>query len=395
MARALSPMGRDAYIRAMFGFLIACALTVLLVCLSVWAGARRGAPEAAARDLDVYRAQLDEVERDLARGTVTAEEAAQLRLEVQRRLLAADRAGAAAPRREGARWGPVAGLAGAVAVTVAAYLWVGAPGYGDQPLAARQAAALEAAAQRPAQAVAARAAASLRAPVTPNPRHVALVAQLREALETRPDDAQGLALLARNEALLGNFEAAAAAQRRAIGAAGGGAEAFSDLAEILILDASGYVSPEAEAALRAAAADDPGHPQTRYYLGLLYDQIGRPDLAFRQWRPLAEAQDPNAPWTAPVYGQIERIAQQAGIRYTVPEMPDGAAIAAMVEGLADRLATDGGPPEDWGRLIVARAVQGDAERAAAILAEARRVFSDVPEARDVLDAAADRAGLGG
>ncbi|MFN7051832.1 MAG: c-type cytochrome biogenesis protein CcmI, partial [Gemmobacter sp.] len=53
-------------------------------------GRRVEAP--AVQDLQVYRDQLAEIERDMARGVIAAEEAARLRTEVSRRILEADRA---------------------------------------------------------------------------------------------------------------------------------------------------------------------------------------------------------------------------------------------------------------------------------------------------------------
>ena len=73
---------------ALFG-----AILFLTVVAAVAVPLLRGArANRERRDYDraVYRDQLQEVERDLARGTVTAGEAGAARLEIQRRLLAAD-----------------------------------------------------------------------------------------------------------------------------------------------------------------------------------------------------------------------------------------------------------------------------------------------------------------
>ena len=59
--------------------------------------ARRKARRATgARDVDVYRDQLAEIERDLARGVIDSDEAERIRVEVSRRLLDADRKAQAA-----------------------------------------------------------------------------------------------------------------------------------------------------------------------------------------------------------------------------------------------------------------------------------------------------------
>ncbi|MBD3765724.1 MAG: c-type cytochrome biogenesis protein CcmI, partial [Rhodobacterales bacterium] len=54
--------------------------------------ARAAAEPAAAYDLRVYRDQMAEIDRDLARGVIAPEDAERLRAEIGRRLLDADRA---------------------------------------------------------------------------------------------------------------------------------------------------------------------------------------------------------------------------------------------------------------------------------------------------------------
>lgn len=53
---------------------------------------RAGAEPAAAFDLRVYRDQLREVRRDLERGVIDPADAERLRVEIGRKVLAADRA---------------------------------------------------------------------------------------------------------------------------------------------------------------------------------------------------------------------------------------------------------------------------------------------------------------
>ena len=99
------------------------------------AGRRR----AASFDQAVYRDQLQELDRDIARGLITAAEAEAARLEIQRRLLAADQS--CRRRRRGCRaarcWRLVVFVVIA-AGSVGSYLWLGAPGLPDEPFSARQ-----------------------------------------------------------------------------------------------------------------------------------------------------------------------------------------------------------------------------------------------------------------
>lgn len=373
-------------------------------------------------DAALYRAQLDELARDLARGTLAEADAETARIEVARRLLAADRAAgeraetAAAPRAVTlAALALVActSLAGGLAV----YARLGAPGYPDMPIAYRIALAETLRESRPDQAEAAAETARQR-PALPAPEaEVAeLMARLRDAVAARPDDTQGLRLLARNEAALGNFDAAIAAQQRllALGDTSKDAEEQATLADLMVLAAGGYVSPEAEAAVRAALALDPASGTARYYLGLMHAQTGRPDLGFGLWRELLEQGPPDAPWVPSVTSQIGRLASLAGVEYTPPESltaapgPDAGDIAAaaalsdedrmamvrgMVEGLNDRLASQGGSAAEWARLISALGVLGETDRARAIWTEARAVFAASGADLAALDEAARQAGL--
>ncbi|MGC9371653.1 MAG: c-type cytochrome biogenesis protein CcmI, partial [Paracoccaceae bacterium] len=69
----------------------AALLTAALLVLALLRGGRSQVPPAAY-DLQVYRDQLKEVEKDLARGVVSREDAERVRVEVSRRILEADRA---------------------------------------------------------------------------------------------------------------------------------------------------------------------------------------------------------------------------------------------------------------------------------------------------------------
>jgi cytochrome c-type biogenesis protein CcmH len=199
------------------------------------------------------------------------------------------------------------------------------------------------------------------------------------------------------------------------------ADDYGTLADLMILTVNGYVSPEAEAALKTALQMDPRNGPARYYSGLMYAQNGRPDLAFRIWRGLLEESRPEAPWYPPIAAQIEQLAGLAGVRYerpTAPVMPPAgmppgrgptaadmaaasdmtaedrqAMIRSMVDGLAERLADEGGPPTDWARLITALGVLGDTDRAGAIWTEAQSVFADSDEAMAILRPAAEGAGV--
>jgi cytochrome c-type biogenesis protein CcmH len=376
--------------------------------------ARSDVQSAAAFDLKVYRDQLTEVERDLARGTLPADEADRLRTEVSRRLLEADRSlQAGAP---GTSRGGIAIAAALIIALIGGAFWtyarLGAPGYPDLPLAARFAMSDEMRANRPSQPEM-EAAADLPAPLTPDAEFAELMEKLRAAVTDRPDDAQGLELLAANEARLGNLAAARIAMENLLRVKGDSATAddHAALAEVMIMATGGLVSPEAEAALTQALTLDPSNPTARYYYGLMAAQVARFDRTFALWKPLLDQGPPDAPWIAPIRAQIEDVAARAGVDFTLPDAapgPDADAIAAaqdmtpedrqaMIEGmvaqLGDRLATEGGTVEDWARLISSLATLNRKDEAATIYAEALTKFDGSPSQQSFLREAALNAGL--
>lgn len=406
---------------------VALAAAVALILGLAALKARAQAQEAADYDLRVYRDQLKEVERDLARGVIGPEDAERLRTEVSRRILTADATAKAAARGETAqpRWaGPVLAVAVALAVVGGGtwlYMDLGAPGYRDLALADRIAEVEEARQNRPRQAEAEAGLPAMPTGPQPGEEYLEMMDRLRTALAERPGDLQGHMLLARNEAALGNFRAAYEAQERVLEIRGGEANAqnYADYAEMLVLAAGGYVSPEAEAALSAALERDPRNAVARYYLGLMYQQGGRPDRAFTAWDRLLRESRPDAPWVEPLRAQLPEVAARAGrVNYELPAMAEPAPapgptreqmeaaedmspeermemVRGMVDGLSQRLADQGGTAEDWARLIGALGVLGETEQARAIRDEALETFAGNAAALDLIRTAAEQAGLGG
>jgi len=396
------------------GFWIAAGAFSAMVAMAVLAAyvrPRGSAVPAAAYDLQVYRDQLQELDRDLARGVISEEEAERAKAEVGRRVLEADRALQKAEAAEAKRGKldkvfVASGLALTLAGAFGVYLQIGAPGYPDLPLEQRIELVEEARATRPSQAEAEEQV-PFREGVQAQPQREELVAQLRTVLEQRPDDLEGFVLLASNEAALGNYRAARIAQQRVIELSGDAVtgQNYIDLAEIMILGAGGYVSPEAEAALTRGLQLDPRNGTARYYAGLMFAQQGRPDRAFPIWRNLLAESAPGAPWVEPIQLQIEEVAMLAGNPVSLSELaqprpaqPRGptaddiaaaeeleaadriAMIEGMVQGLAARLADEGGTPDEWAQLIGAYQVLGRTDAARTVYEEALVVFADAPDA---------------
>lgn len=385
---------------------------------------RVGEEPPEAYDLQVYRDQLKEVDRDLARGVIGEADAGRIRTEISRRILTADAQLQASgdagtqPKQAG-----IVMVALVATVLVAGSAWIysslGEPGRTDLPLKHRISLAKERHDSRPSQAehMATLPPVPLRTPDTE--KLTDLITKLRKAVASRPDDLDGLKLLARNEANLGNYSAGYKAQANVIRLTGNEATTwdYTIYADLMINAAQGYVSPEAEAAIKKAMLLDGSNQLARYYWGFMMIQADRPDLAFGIWEELLGSSNPDAPWIPPIRSRIEDLAWLAGVDYRLPtarpvapvldgptsEDIENAAdmnaqdrqemIRNMVEQLNERLASDGGTPAEWARLIGALGVLGETDRAKVIWEEAQKVFAGKDADLDEVRGGARRAGL--
>ncbi len=394
-------------------FWLVCLVLTLVVAALVVAPLLR-APTVAAENPDVaiYRTQLAEIDRDVARSVLAADEAERAKTEVARRLLAAHKS----TTPVGNKTRPAlaislltVGLVGLLSFGV--YWQLGAPGYGDLPLESRLAASAEMRATRPGQA-ALEAATPTQDPVDVPADYLEAITQLRVIAPTRPDDLEAWELLAFHETELRNFAAAAAAQQNVVRIKGDDAD-INDLRiqlDLMVVATGGFISPEAEELAREILERDERNLAARYYLGAMYDQTDRPDLAFRLWRDVVENGDASQFHVANARALISDAAFRAGLEYALPEargpsfddmqaasdmspQDRQAMIGGMVAGLAERLATEGGPAQDWARLIRAYGVLGNQEAARTVWEEAQQVFVSSMRGMEILTNAARDAGV--
>jgi cytochrome c-type biogenesis protein CcmH len=375
-----------------FGLALMTAAAALAV---LWPLARRGSGLRSGSDVAVYRDQLDEIERDRAAGLIADTEAAGAKVEVSRRLLAAADAPAAAPDNAAAatRRRRAVAVAALVALPLGAaglYLALGSPQFPDQPLAARLATA--------------------RA----NQSMDSLIAQVEAHLAQRPDDGRGWEVIAPIYLRLGRFDDAVKARRNALRLNGDSAERQAALGEALVFNANGVVTAEAKSAFEKAVALDAAHVQARYFLGLAAEQDGDRTRAAATWRALIEGAPPDAPWVEFVRGALARVegaggasAGAAGAARSGPSEEQVAAsselsaeqrkvmIQGMVDRLAERLNRDGSDVEGWLRLVRSYMVLGQADKARAAAADARRALAGDPNKLRRLDDLVKGLGLEG
>lgn len=231
-------------------FLIAApALAVLTLLPTAIRFARPRPRERSRREaaLALHQAQLRELDRDAALGLVGDNEHAGARLEIERRLLAADRdTGAPTAEDGGRRTLAVALLVLPVAASLL-YAVGGHPGWPADPLGPRLAAQ-------------ARSAAAVDS----------MIARLREGLANldprSPEARAGRILLGNVEARLGRWRAASDAWQAAL-AAGFDPALADEAAEAEIRADGGRVSDEAASLLREAIARAPADAPWRFAAG--------------------------------------------------------------------------------------------------------------------------------
>jgi cytochrome c-type biogenesis protein CcmH len=391
-------------------WLIAILMTlgVTVVVLRAFLSVPEGT-KASELDVQVYKDQLQSLGTDVERGVLTQGEADAAKLEISRRILAADK------RAQGEDVAGKSQVSKPVLALVALVLFggslglygiMGSPKMPDQPLVARLDAARIARANRPGQVEAE--AQIEQDPIMADDAYLELVQKLRETMKLRADDVEGWKLLALHEARIGNVRAAWRAKDKVITLLGDKAvgEDYADLAEFMIYATKGYVSTDAEGALTRALKLDVKSPRARYYSGLALAQNGRPDVAYRMWVGLLEEGPEDAPWIGLIRDQIGNVARAAGIRMPAglnapgPSMGDvmaaqsmteeerQAMVGGMVAQLSERLASEGGSVDEWARLIRAYGVLGETAKAADAWKDARAQYVDNPQALTTLREAA-------
>jgi len=362
------------------GAMGAAVATILFV------GLRRGSPvpsDAADHDLAVYRAQLDELERDREHGVLEDSELASARLEVQRRILAADAgrgpSGDAASKKAG--WGLPLALALAVPLGAGAvYLWLGNPAIDSQPFAER----------RGGTALSAEGGGPL-------PDVATMMARLRERLLEESDDLQGWITLGRAAYQMGDYGEAITAYRQAIAIDSDLGQLHSALGEAYVMSAGGIVTAAAQKALEQAVARDPLDARARFYLAIAHEQDGDKEAALAALTTLIDDAPADAPWAEGVRQRATAIAQDLGLD-SAEILPPGAppdltASPEDAEQLAARLESDPKDYQGWIELARLRVKSGDRDGAKAALQRGGEVYAGATFVQQQLRQAAVELGL--
>lgn len=332
-------------------------------------------------DINVYKDQLEEVERDLERGVLAPEMAEAARTEIKRRLLTADAATGQPAGPSETRPPMLLVVVLAVAVPVGAvlmYLNLGSPTLPDQPLSARATPPPEVDPKE----------------VERRKNMIAAMAKLADKLQKKPDDLRGWVLMGRSHVALEQYAEAIDAYGRAYKLSGKDADIGVDYAEAMAFADGAAVPPAAIAVFQEVLAKAPMSPKARYYLSLSKAQQGDGVGAMQGWVDLAAMSPPDAPWMGLVNQQLDLASKRFGIARSAFRATDGTMklfqqseqpprpsradvdaasqmtdqqrqqlIRTMVQRLADRLKENPDDKQGWLRLEKAYRVLGETAKA--------------------------------
>jgi len=371
---------------------ILIGITLFLLASPLWRKPKEQAVRAEY-DLNVFKDQLKELDGDVERGMITLDEAEIARIEVQRRLLAADDA------RQESRIDAqglsktsviIAGLAGVCLVvgSLALYAKLGQPGYEDVPFASRDL--------------------DKEQHETDTNGMAEGIVLLNKQLEKDPTDIDSWILLARTLRTVGRVDEALDAFKNAVKHSNRHPAILADFAEARIYAADGLVDRETEKLLLESLKQDSTQMKAQFYWGYALVRMEDFEGAVQTWVNLLAVAPKEAAWVPQVHEQLKQAADTGGLDVndfkptgeaavlakklkldwetqktnapgpTQEDMKNAAEmsqedrtalIRSMVEGLAVKLEDNPNDLEGWKRIARAYQVMGDVEKAAA--AEAR------------------------
>jgi cytochrome c-type biogenesis protein CcmH len=333
--------------------------------------------KAASPDVAFYRAKLDEIECDAEFATISPQDAEVARTEAARQLIAAAEKGeikptAVSPLRP--RLVAIVALVFVPVLTLSLYGALGHPDWPDEPVEAR-----------------------LNAPVQSLDINAA-IAKVEAHLAQHPEDGLGYEVLVPAYLRLGRIEDAVHAAQMALQKLGENPQRLTAYGETLVFANNGIVTEQARQLFTQALAKG-SEPKALFFLGLAASQEGDKVGARAYWQKLLAQSPPDAPWRTDLQTRLAALSSQSAVPdqgaalAALPPAEREAAIHAMIDRLAARLAENGQDIEGWLRLVRAYKVMNEVDKARAALATARHDFGGDPAATARLDALAHELGL--
>ncbi|MEJ2125175.1 MAG: c-type cytochrome biogenesis protein CcmI [Alphaproteobacteria bacterium] len=348
-------------------------------------------------DVEIYKQQLREIDGERERGQISDTEAEAARIEVSRRLLAADKTTKqsanntdVSPNR-GHQTLTIVTIVVLAGISVSAYLIFGSPGLTSKSAATQ--------------------------PQSRVSRVQQMIQQVEKRLREHPEEGAGWEVIAPVYMRMGRFDDAVNAYTKAMKLSGETSDRLANLGEAMTYANKGMVSPKAKELLEKAARKQPAHPKAGFWLGVADEQAGKLAEALDRYKALLKSKLPDnaknvvrervADLSAklnkssaskdgkPEGSQKPQAAQKSSAssgsaKFSAEER---AMIDNMVKRLAERLKKDGSDLDGWLKLLKSYMVQDRREDALNALKNARIQFKDNKEALGKLDASARSMGL--
>ena len=300
---------------------ILAAIAIAWIALPLWRHRDAAQAERRLANLAIFRDQFAELNADVQAGTLSTEQYAQAKLDLDRRALeeTAHEAALAAESGHTRKSARITAIVLAIALplgAVALYWQLGSPG------ALRAAAAPTATDFTPVQIE-------------------QMVAQLDERMQKNPDDPKGWAILARSYYAMGRYEDAARAYAELQQRVPPDADVLTEHADALAMAQGRNLSGAPLQLLQQAIALDPEHWKTLALLGT--EAFDRKDYqaALRYWQKLLALVPRDAEFAAQIAASVEEARNLAGMKATGATADGTASTAADAAAAKESAATTG------------------------------------------------------
>ena len=333
-------------------------LSLLSVLLIAW-GSRRNISVVRSDPLSFYKAQLADIQADVATGMLSKADAETASLEIKRRLIKAGDKNTLNyhETKGGLTFYVLAGLV--VIAAVLLYTYLGKPEIAAHPHKTPEVMDRQIRDGDPttfSQAIAA----------------------IRLRLEKSPDDLQGWTILASTLSSLRRHAGAADAYSHATKLDPENADHHLRFGEQMMAMHGGQVVPAASYAFQTVLRLSPTHPGAQFYLGLAQSQAGNEDDARRIWQALIARSKPDAPWLPIVRQHIAGLDSPPRSPMAGPSKSDVEAVsnmskdeqAAFIDAMIAKLRAklQDNPTDAKGWMMLARSEQARGNTQAAIQA---------------------------
>ena len=341
---------------------IAIAILLTLLALAwlvrplLWP-AKAGGVSSQGLNASIYRDQIEGLERDLARGVISAAELEAGRDELQLRLLDDTEGLSTVPSqpKDSFLTGRLTAALIALLLPLGAagmYWWLGSPASID-PIATQKA---------------------------NNDQVASMVDALAARLKANPDNPKGWAMLARSYKVMGRFAEAEQAFLKAGDLVNNEPDLLVDYADLLAVRGNNNIEGKPLELVNKALSLNPQHPMGLMMSGVAAYRRNDFKFAVAQWEKLLLVLDPGSPDAQQVEADIAEARSKAGLPAAAAAKPAGAQpdatkqasvdpaaaggamtpekINQMIDGLAAKLKANPSDLAGWARLAGAYKVQG-------------------------------------